>query len=209
MISCAELAAAAWGRAATPLLSHSLLARLASVPPATSVIVDEPNGVPRSETTQRSASELGTAWLDTAAISTVRAELAALAAACPADVNLDMALTDTGRPATGTRAGGVPAGIAAHALAPQFRRMAVRVMSMRAYDAGDGPVGKVAYSQAQRNWAAAEHAMHALLAGNGARIVYPRLTHSGGFAQTGEIVAAVAQVVAAVPNVDETQSIVN
>lgn len=197
MLSCAELAAAAWGRASTPLLTPGLLARLASIAPAHSVLVDEPNGLPRSETSLRSASELGGGWLDPAAAEAVRSELRRLAASVPADVDLDTPLTDTGAFAAGRRAGGVPAGAVAYPLLPQFAAMPVRVMSMRAYDAGDGVVGKAAYSQAQRNWAAAEHSMMALLAADGARTVYPCLTHTGGFAQTSEIVAAVREVVVA------------
>ena len=73
-------------------------------------------------------------------------------------------------------------------LVPQLRSMFVRVMSMRSYDGGDSAMGEQMYSQNCRNHSSAEHTLQALLARNGKRIVYPRLTHGGGgFAQTTEI----------------------
>jgi hypothetical protein len=45
-----------------------------------------------------------------------------------------------------------------------------------------------------RDMAAAEHAVHALCARNGARSVYPRITHAAMFTQTDEIVSKMRQI---------------
>lgn len=71
---------------------------------------------------------------------------------------------------------------ATHApLAATWQRLAVRVMSARSYDFGMGPVGDWFYSRRMRDWAGAEHALHALLARSGTRTVFPSRSHGDMF----------------------------
>jgi hypothetical protein len=51
-------------------------------------------------------------------------------------------------------------------------------MSARSHDFGH-PMINSFYTPEMRNLAAAEHAVHALLAADGARLVYPRISHGG------------------------------
>jgi hypothetical protein len=45
-----------------------------------------------------------------------------------------------------------------------------------------------------RDYAAAEHAMHVLLAKNGGRTVYPKLTHAVIFSKTDDIVRNIQEI---------------
>jgi len=67
--------------------------------------------------------------------------------------------------------------------------LAVRVMSARAYDFG--AVGEAFYDKEMRAWAAAEHALHAGLAGaRGQRVVYPERHHGQMFFSFEDQIAA-------------------
>ena len=49
-------------------------------------------------------------------------------------------------------------------------------------------------NQTNRNRSAAEHNLHACMARDGARVLYPRLAHVDTFAQTNEIVGLVNEI---------------
>ena len=112
-----------------------------------------------------------------------------LSASSSDPLSIDRSLTNCslGLHPVGTTVGSVPPSTPLWPLAPQLRCMSVRVMSMRSYDGGDGAMGEQMYSQNCRNHSSAEHTLQAALARSGKRIVYPSLTHGGGFAQTTEI----------------------
>ena len=76
-----------------------------------------------------------------------------------------------------------------------FRRLVVRCMSARSYDF---PGGKSFYDDEMKDWAAAEHVVHAALAANGARTVFPTHTHGDLFFATIEYAAAQVEDMAAV-----------
>lgn len=66
-------------------------------------------------------------------------------------------------------------------------RLVVRVMSGRNHDFGNA-VANSFYSQEMRDLAAAEHAQQVLLASDGYRTAYPRVTHNIMFSKTDDIV---------------------
>lgn len=45
-----------------------------------------------------------------------------------------------------------------------------------------------------RNYAAAEHALHALLAADGARTCYPKISHTVRFSKTDDIVRNIVEI---------------
>ena len=66
--------------------------------------------------------------------------------------------------------------------------LAVRVMSARSYDFG--AVGEFFYDVEMRGWAAAEHALHARLAGaRGVRTVFPTRHHGQMFFSFEHVIA--------------------
>ncbi len=77
-----------------------------------------------------------------------------------------------------------------------FQSMAVRCMSARCYDFGMGPVGDWFYSRRMRDWAGAEHALHALLARSGKRTVFPTRSHGSMFFGLEPFIAAQVQLLA-------------
>jgi hypothetical protein len=64
-------------------------------------------------------------------------------------------------------------------------------MSARSYDY---PGGKSFYDVDMKRFAAAEHTMHALLAENGARYVFPTVGHDKLFLQVDAIVQSVVEI---------------
>lgn len=68
-----------------------------------------------------------------------------------------------------------------------WKQLVVRVMSGRSHDYGNALANSF-YTDEMKDYAAIEHAMHALLAKNGSRTVYPHLSHMHMFAQRDEIV---------------------
>lgn len=197
MFSVADLATAAWGDQATPRLDPALLWTLCCVAPDRSVVVDESMNIPGTLTEERSASELGDNYLARDS-EEVRAQLDRLRMRAPVSAEaINKKDTNCNWPThpVGTLIGGITPEDTVYPLGPQFAQMAVRVMSMRSYDLGDdGVLGEWAYPQTSRNHAAAEHCMHALLARDGARSVYPRLKHTNGFAQAREVAGLVEEI---------------
>lgn len=201
MFSVADLATAAWGDQATPRLDPTLLWTLCCVKPDRNVLVDESMDIPCTDTDERSASELGECYLSRDSDS-VCTQLDRLRMRAPLSAeSINKKDTNCNWPAhpVGSLIGGISPEDIVYPLGPQFAQMVVRVMSMRSYDLGDdGMFGEWAYPQASRNHAAAEHCMHALLARDGARSVYPRLKHTNGFAQATEVVQLVEEITHAV-----------
>lgn len=74
-----------------------------------------------------------------------------------------------------------------------FSGLVVRVMSGRNHDFGNAMANSF-YNQDMRNLSAAEHAKHALLARNGARTIYPNLTHTVVFSKTDDIVRHIQEI---------------
>lgn len=93
-----------------------------------------------------------------------------------------------------------------------WSKLVVRVMSARNHDFGNA-VANSFYSQSvsqppaktalplltvrcvqMRDYAAAEHAKHTLLARNGARTIYPKLTHAVIFSKTDDIVRNIQEI---------------
>lgn len=66
-------------------------------------------------------------------------------------------------------------------------------MSARSHDFGNA-VANSFYNQNMRDYAAAEHAVHMLLARNGARTNYPKLTHTVMFSKTDDIVRNMQEI---------------
>jgi len=198
MLSCAELSNAGWGEFSVLKMESRDLAILASAQPRASAIIDETKGIERTEVGTRSASELGMGWASAAQVKQSVDRLRARAAAATnSTVDVVTSFSDLRVPACGKLQGGIPLHMSArdlHPLAPQWASLVVRTMGMRSYDMGDGIVGKKAYSQDQRNWSAAGQSLHVLLALDGARTVYPELTHSEGFAQSKEIASLIREM---------------
>jgi len=80
---------------------------------------------------------------------------------------------DAARLARSLAAGGV--------LPPIFSGLVVRVLSARSFEFGMGAMGRKFYDDDMRRWAGAEHALHALLAADGARTVFPTCSHTDMF----------------------------
>lgn len=74
-----------------------------------------------------------------------------------------------------------------------WSQLIVRVMSGRNHDFGNVMANSF-YNQEMRNYAAAEHAKHALLALDGKRTNYPKLTHTVMFTKTDDIVRNVLEI---------------
>jgi pimeloyl-ACP methyl ester carboxylesterase len=191
MISCADLTCAAMENLSTVKMDKSTMRLVCGVAPFESVLINEPKGKKvRIVTTERSNSELGADWLrkEVTGPALERLLSSSLAAASgPLSIDRSFTSCSMGSHPVGSTVGGVPASTPLWPLNPQLRAMSVRVMSMRSYDGGDGAMGEQMYSQNCRNHSAAEHTLQAALARSGKRIVYPKLTHGGGFAQTTEI----------------------
>ncbi|RYH32480.1 hypothetical protein EON65_00440 [archaeon] len=74
-----------------------------------------------------------------------------------------------------------------------WAKLIVRVMSGRNHDFGNAAANSF-YTQAMRDFAAAEHAKHSLIALNGARTNYPKLTHTVMFSKTDDIVRNIQEI---------------
>ena len=72
----------------------------------------------------------------------------------------------------------------------------IRFIIKRYVILGDIYCGKMvtALSLKMRDYAAAEHAIHALLAKDGARTVYPKITHTVMFSKTDDIVRNIVEI---------------
>lgn len=197
MMSCCELATAAWGDVSPLKLDPKTLTGLASTRPARSVIVDEREGVAREVTEERSEAELGGDWCSAGVAEEARSQVVKLAAGkgsggnygstaneemrlpSAAVADLDTPLSDLKTFAVGGRLGGVSTTDAVHPLAPQWRPVVCRVMHMRTYMGGNSQDSQL-YKQEWRNWSAAEGMVMVYLSSDGERIVYPRLDHGAG-----------------------------
>lgn len=82
-------------------------------------------------------------------------------------------------------------------LGETWSHLIVRVMSGRNHDFGNA-IANSFYSQEMRDLAAAEHAQHVLLAGNGYRTAYPRVSHNIMFSKTDDIVRYMHEIAEAV-----------
>jgi hypothetical protein len=71
--------------------------------------------------------------------------------------------------------------------------LVVRVLSGRNHDYGNALINRF-YTQEMKDLAGAEHVLHAHLAHDGRRRVYPHLNHMKMFSQTQEILLAVQEV---------------
>lgn len=72
-------------------------------------------------------------------------------------------------------------------------RLIVRVLSGRNHDYGNSLMNKF-YTQEMKNYAGAEHVLHAHLARDGKRRVYPHLNHMKMFAQIHEILLSMKEI---------------
>jgi hypothetical protein len=75
-------------------------------------------------------------------------------------------------------------------------------MSARNHDFGNA-VANSFYNQHMRDLAAAEHSLHVLLAYNGARTVYPRISHTIMFSKTDDIVRNIFEIAKELENKPE------
>lgn len=165
MLACADAARAGWG-AAYDLAALTAAGGVGAADVATLASAEPAQcGDVRSGAwapLPRSPAELGAAW------------------AAAADVDAALARMRAAHEAAGAKAAPLP-GVFAGGLA-------VRVMSARSYDFG--AVGELFYDEEMRGWGAAEHALHARLAGaRGARTVFPTRHHGQMFFSFEHVIA--------------------
>lgn len=193
MMSCADLSCTAWGAISPTKMDTDLFYRCVTVAPTRSTIVDERDNIAASDTLERSSSELGVSWAtpgETRATLDVLRQKAPVKSEDLGDLKVTNADNNEHPISKSGFVGGISAETVVHPLPPQFQNMFVRVLSARSYDMGDSSMlGEWGYPQVNRNRSSSEHNLHALLAKDGARIVYPKLTHASVFAQTEQIVA--------------------
>jgi pimeloyl-ACP methyl ester carboxylesterase len=168
MMDCADAARAAWGPGYDlQLLDSATLRPLTNARPALNG--DQPDGAAAKGFVPlpRSKWEHGDDWAAEEETSAVLARLAKVAAAAP------------GGPAP------LPALFAS--------RLVVRAMSGRNYNF---PGGKHFYKDRMKDWAAAEHTLHARLARDGRRTAFPSRHHGNIFFGTIEYAAQLVQEIA-------------
>lgn len=207
MMDCCEMADAAWGSLSVLRLPADHLDRLVRAPPNVSIdfvpasaAASEGKGKTevRQLTTERSPSERGSDWASPheveQTVSFLRSQLSTSSVA-PSHVDLKVA--------EGSRLGDTESAplreplltddthgsstVHKSVLGDVWSRLVVRVMSGRNHDFGNALANSF-YSQEMRDLAGAEHAQHVLLAANGYRTAYPRITHSVMFSKTDDIV---------------------
>lgn len=188
MMSCCDLVCTSYGKISPTKMDNDLFYRVITSAPSRSTIVDECNNIEAINTNERSASELGKDWSS----SDVTKEILKNYTKDSSDFG-DLKLTNADNnehPISSTGlVGGITKNTTIYPIGIQLSKMFVRVFSARSYDMGDDAFfGEWAYPQINRNRSAAEHNIHSLLAKDGARIIFPKLTHASLFAQTEQIV---------------------
>lgn len=195
LMSCCDLECAAWGSQATTECSLESLRILASMAPDESVIINESNGTPRSVTTERSKSELGTRYLtreDDEYLAFVQ-KFRELALTNPDEINRTKTHCNWPQPhpshPVGEFIGGIDEDTTIYPLAPQFKSMVVRIMCARDYTGLERD-----YTQEARNHAAARCSLQVIAASgeskdNGKVYYYPTLNHMNLWQQVSEVVS--------------------
>jgi pimeloyl-ACP methyl ester carboxylesterase len=190
LMSCCDLECAAWGRQATTECDDESLRLLASLAPNESVVINEGKGIiPRSVTTNRSKSELGSSYLSRQDDEFIAFEekFLSLALKYPDDVNKTKTHCNWPTPPRhpiGNFVGGVESDTTIYPLASQFKTLVVRIMCARDYTGLERD-----YTQDARNHAAARCSLHVLMSGNGKVYYYPHLSHLNLWQQVTEVVA--------------------
>jgi pimeloyl-ACP methyl ester carboxylesterase len=199
LMSCCDLECAAWGAAATTEYDSEMMRVMASLAPDESVIVNEAEGlVPRTVTEERSASELGVAFLSRNGHDAIAIQPKLRSMGLRNAKDIDKTKTycnwpDAPNHPAGEFIGGVDANTTIHPLATEFEKMVVRAMCARDYKGLES-----AYTQTARNHAAARTTLHVLMSGDGKSYYYPRLNHMNLWQQVAEVVGItheIAQVV--------------
>lgn len=202
MMNCADFASSAWGlygigrvvraaveggRGASTAATEAreLLAVLAGAAPDESIEVDAmtPGKERRIPTDFVSESEVQVEWCSA---EQVQEALKKLIAFQSQNSYPGAAVAESNELHKGLIDGAVADGNGGN-LPNIWKQIIVRVMSGRSHDFGSA-VANSFYTDDMKDYAAIEHALHALLAKDGSRIVYPHLSHMQMFAQCEEIV---------------------
>jgi pimeloyl-ACP methyl ester carboxylesterase len=213
MMHCAAFAAAAWGplsivpvieakeggAGAVPAEAGELLSVLAGAPPDESIEVDEmtPGKERRLPTDFVSQSEVAEEWRDASAVQEAVQKVRTYESS-QGQSGAAVAATETNELHKGLIEGSSVGGSSGR-LAQIWKQLVVRVMSGRSHDYGN-PIANSFYTDSMKDYAAIEHAMHALLAKNGSRTVYPHLSHMQMFSQCQEIVKYTIEIADALAN---------
>jgi pimeloyl-ACP methyl ester carboxylesterase len=190
LMSCCDLECAAWGRQATTECDDETLRLLASLAPDESVIVNEAKGIPRSVTTERSKSELGTKYVKRQDDEFIKFEkkFRSLALMNPDEIDKSQTHCDWPTPPNhpvGNFIGGLESDATTiYPLALQFNNLVLRIMCARDYTGLERD-----YTQQARNHAAARCSLQVLMCPRGKVYYYPCLSHLNLWQQVSEIVS--------------------
>lgn len=202
MMDCCEAAEIAWGRQSVLRLPEQHLRALVGAKPDVSIVFSEDDGR-REAVEERSASEPGSSWTSSEQVEAAMKYLmssdkssAATKASTRETANAGAShLEDqTVKPLLESDLLQSVTAFAQHSiLGDVWKRLAVRVMSARSHDFGNAMANSF-YNQDMRDLAAAEHAVHRLLAADGFRTAYPRITHTVMFSKTDDIVRNIQEI---------------
>ena len=204
LMSCCDLECAAWGRQATTECDDETLRLLASLAPDESVIVNEGKGIPRSVTTERSKSELGTNYVKRQDDEFIKFEekFRSLALMNPDEIDKTQTHCNWPNPPNhpvGNFIGGLESDATTiYPLAPQFKNLVLRIMCARDYTGLERD-----YTQQARNHAAARCSLQVLMCPRGKVYYYPCLSHLNLWQQVSEIVSITYEMAQVMLHTDE------
>eukprot|EP01038_Epipyxis_sp_PR26KG_P009975 gene9975-13417_t len=220
MMNCCEMAEAGWGGQSLLRLERKHLEALICAEPNRSIKFEEKSGESRI-VTERSESELGSRWANAKYVTSALTKLKNNNQILPHNNNGGGAVVNNPNMYAPPRASNledefeplmessismtsratfmsdkldvVSLTAASSILGYQWPKLVVRVMSARNHDFGSSFINSF-YTREMKDFAAAEHAVHALLAKDGGRTVYPTISHFSLWTYSKEVARNVEEI---------------
>lgn len=218
MMSCCDYVGPKWGKWNIVEMTPQEIEKISQHQPYESIETDQTHShdteriITRKLTSYRSESEAGDQWISTEELSSILNEIekkslrnSASTTSCDdskditylppvTDSSLQESLLSVSLSSLPHHLGGAASPVTPDTFLSLWqKRLIVRVLSGRNHNYGN-PLINQFYTQEMKNYAGAEHALHAHLALNGRRRVYPHLNHMKMFSQIDEIMLSIREI---------------